>query len=71
MFFRGQTAEWYNRCFGHLCANQLIRIRDSFSQAIAANEGPETKVWVAPSATTATQSQVMWPNYSHLPAKQP
>lgn len=44
LYLRGQTAEWYNRCFGRLCANQLVRIRDSFSQAHAGNDGPETKV---------------------------
>ncbi|XP_062976633.1 rho GTPase-activating protein 7-like [Elgaria multicarinata webbii] len=27
---RGRTTEWYNRAFGHVCATELIRIKDSF-----------------------------------------
>ncbi|KAL8559548.1 hypothetical protein ACOMHN_018711 [Nucella lapillus] len=38
---RGRCPEWYNRVFGHLSANYLDRLRDSFRQDA---EGPETKV---------------------------
>ncbi|ELT92701.1 hypothetical protein CAPTEDRAFT_219638 [Capitella teleta] len=38
----GHTTECYNRCYGRLCANQLVAIRNSFSQPLA--DGPETKV---------------------------
>uniref|UniRef100_A0A8C0ISL2 Rho GTPase-activating protein 7 n=1 Tax=Chelonoidis abingdonii TaxID=106734 RepID=A0A8C0ISL2_CHEAB len=27
---RGRTTEWYNRVFGHMCAAELMRIKDSF-----------------------------------------
>nr|XP_028573317.1 rho GTPase-activating protein 7-like isoform X1 [Podarcis muralis] len=27
---RGRTTEWYNRAFGHMCAAELVRIRESF-----------------------------------------
>ncbi|XP_044309549.1 rho GTPase-activating protein 7-like [Varanus komodoensis] len=27
---RGRTTEWYNRAFGHMCATELIRIKNSF-----------------------------------------
>ncbi|XP_038596351.1 rho GTPase-activating protein 7-like isoform X1 [Tachyglossus aculeatus] len=27
---RGRTTEWYNRVFGHMCAAELLRIKDSF-----------------------------------------
>ncbi|XP_056612801.1 stAR-related lipid transfer protein 13 isoform X2 [Triplophysa dalaica] len=39
---KGRTPEWYNKAFGHLCAAQAARIRNSF-QPIQA-EGPETKI---------------------------
>ncbi|NXE95942.1 STA13 protein, partial [Menura novaehollandiae] len=39
---RGRSPEWYNRVFGHLCAMELARIRDSFP-ALSPN-GPETKI---------------------------
>uniref|UniRef100_A0A6J0SY75 StAR-related lipid transfer protein 8 isoform X1 n=1 Tax=Pogona vitticeps TaxID=103695 RepID=A0A6J0SY75_9SAUR len=39
---RGRSPEWYNKVFGHLCAMELARIRDSFP---ALNpSGPETKI---------------------------
>ncbi|KAK7496603.1 hypothetical protein BaRGS_00012255 [Batillaria attramentaria] len=38
---RGRCPEWYNRVFGHLCANFVDRLRDSFRQEA---DGPETKV---------------------------
>lgn len=41
-FSRGRSPEWYNRVFGHLCAMELARIRDSFP-ALSPN-GPETKI---------------------------
>ncbi|KAG7458575.1 hypothetical protein MATL_G00221860 [Megalops atlanticus] len=28
---RGRFPEWYNKVFGHLCAAQVVRIRDSFT----------------------------------------
>ncbi|XP_051486244.1 stAR-related lipid transfer protein 8 isoform X2 [Apus apus] len=39
---RGRSPEWYNKVFGHLCAMELARIRDSFP-ALSSN-GPETKI---------------------------
>uniref|UniRef100_A0A8B9RXQ0 StAR related lipid transfer domain containing 8 n=1 Tax=Accipiter nisus TaxID=211598 RepID=A0A8B9RXQ0_9AVES len=39
---RGRSPEWYNKVFGHLCAMELARIRDSFP-ALTPN-GPETKI---------------------------
>ncbi|KAG8439181.1 hypothetical protein GDO86_005412 [Hymenochirus boettgeri] len=27
---RGRTTEWYNRVFGHMCATEILRIKDSF-----------------------------------------
>lgn len=39
---RGRSPEWYNKVFGHLCAMELARIRDSFP-ALSPN-GPETKI---------------------------
>ncbi|NXI38063.1 STA13 protein, partial [Galbula dea] len=39
---RGRSPEWYNKVFGHLCAMELARIRDSFP-ALCPN-GPETKI---------------------------
>lgn len=41
-FFRGHSPEWYNKGFGHLCAAEVARIRNSFQPLIA--EGPETKI---------------------------
>ena len=37
---RGHSPEWYNRCFGDICANSLARIRESFK---ISTPGPETK----------------------------
>ncbi|XP_042305810.1 rho GTPase-activating protein 7-like isoform X3 [Sceloporus undulatus] len=31
---RGRTTEWYNRAFGHLCAAELIRIKQSFKSSL-------------------------------------
>ncbi|KAL2096598.1 hypothetical protein ACEWY4_008746 [Coilia grayii] len=39
---KGRTPEWYNKAFGHLCAAEAARIRNSF-QPIS-TEGPETKI---------------------------
>eukprot|EP00079_Xenopus_tropicalis_P021342 XP_012812634.1 PREDICTED: stAR-related lipid transfer protein 13 isoform X1 [Xenopus tropicalis] len=39
---KGHSPEWYNKCFGHLCASEALRIRNSF-QPIS-TEGPETKI---------------------------
>ncbi|XP_077064175.1 stAR-related lipid transfer protein 13 isoform X3 [Siphateles boraxobius] len=39
---KGRTPEWYNKAFGHLCAAEAARIRNSF-QPIQ-TEGPETKI---------------------------
>ncbi|KAI2656363.1 StAR-related lipid transfer protein 13 [Labeo rohita] len=39
---KGRTPEWYNKAFGHLCAAEAARIRNSF-QSIH-TEGPETKI---------------------------
>lgn len=47
---RGHSPEWYSKCFGHLCASEVARIRNSFQPLIA--EGPETKIWVVPSVTS-------------------
>lgn len=47
---RGHSPEWYNKGFGHLCAAEVARIRNSFQPLIA--EGPETKIWVFPSVTS-------------------
>uniref|UniRef100_A0A6I8NYW8 StAR related lipid transfer domain containing 8 n=1 Tax=Ornithorhynchus anatinus TaxID=9258 RepID=A0A6I8NYW8_ORNAN len=30
---RGRSPDWYNKAFGHLCATELARIRDSFPAA--------------------------------------
>ncbi|XP_076318781.1 uncharacterized protein LOC143229842 isoform X2 [Tachypleus tridentatus] len=38
---RGRSPEWYNKSFGHICALQLIKLRESFKRG---TEGPETKV---------------------------
>lgn len=47
---RGHSPEWYNKGFGHLCAAEVAKIRNSFQPLIA--EGPETKIWVFPSVTS-------------------
>lgn len=31
VFFRGRFPEWYNKLYGHLCAAEVARIRDSFT----------------------------------------
>lgn len=49
---RGHSPEWYNKGFGHLCAAEVARIRNSFQPLIA--EGPETKIWVFPSVTSTS-----------------
>ncbi|KAI1893595.1 hypothetical protein AGOR_G00125340 [Albula goreensis] len=39
---KGRTPEWYNKAFGHLCAAEAARIRNSFQPLTS--EGPETKI---------------------------
>ncbi|KAJ6663171.1 hypothetical protein lerEdw1_010307, partial [Lerista edwardsae] len=39
---RGRSPDWYSRVFGHLCAMELARIRDSFPPLNPS--GPETKI---------------------------
>ncbi|MEE6472481.1 hypothetical protein FKM82_009622 [Ascaphus truei] len=39
---KGHCPEWYNKCFGHLCAAEALRIRNSLHPLSA--EGPETKI---------------------------
>uniref|UniRef100_H3B067 StAR related lipid transfer domain containing 8 n=2 Tax=Latimeria chalumnae TaxID=7897 RepID=H3B067_LATCH len=39
---RGRSPDWYSKVFGHLCAGEVARIRDSFPVLTA--KGPETKV---------------------------
>ncbi|XP_036392052.1 stAR-related lipid transfer protein 13 isoform X6 [Megalops cyprinoides] len=39
---KGRTPEWYNKAFGHLCAAEAARIRNSFQPLTT--EGPETKI---------------------------
>uniref|UniRef100_G1QKB2 StAR related lipid transfer domain containing 13 n=1 Tax=Nomascus leucogenys TaxID=61853 RepID=G1QKB2_NOMLE len=39
---KGHSPEWYSKGFGHLCAAEVARIRNSFQPLIA--EGPETKI---------------------------
>ncbi|XP_047408357.1 stAR-related lipid transfer protein 13 isoform X6 [Sciurus carolinensis] len=39
---KGHSPEWYSRGFGHLCAAEVARIRNSFQPLMA--EGPETKI---------------------------
>ncbi|XP_065450361.1 stAR-related lipid transfer protein 13 isoform X4 [Chrysemys picta bellii] len=39
---KGHSPEWYNKVFGHLCAAEVARIRNSFQPLLA--EGPETKI---------------------------
>ncbi|NXP43776.1 STA13 protein, partial [Heliornis fulica] len=38
----GRSPEWYNKVFGHLCAMELARIRDSFPSP--SPNSPETKI---------------------------
>ncbi|XP_011369766.1 stAR-related lipid transfer protein 8 isoform X1 [Pteropus vampyrus] len=39
---RGRSPDWYSKVFGHLCAMEVAKIRDSFPTLQAA--GPETKL---------------------------
>ncbi|XP_049322895.1 stAR-related lipid transfer protein 13 isoform X3 [Astyanax mexicanus] len=39
---KGRSPEWYNKAFGHLCAAEAARIRNSFQPIHT--EGPETKI---------------------------
>ncbi|XP_007437961.3 stAR-related lipid transfer protein 8 [Python bivittatus] len=39
---RGRSPDWYNKVFGHLCAMELARIRDSFPVSNPCE--PETKI---------------------------
>ncbi|XP_075055083.1 stAR-related lipid transfer protein 13 isoform X2 [Mixophyes fleayi] len=39
---KGHCLDWYNKCFGHLCAAEALRIRNSFQRLTT--EGPETKI---------------------------
>ncbi|XP_009196007.1 stAR-related lipid transfer protein 8 isoform X1 [Papio anubis] len=39
---RGRSLDWYNKVFGHLCAMEVAKIRDSFPTLQAV--GPETKL---------------------------
>ncbi|XP_044058032.1 stAR-related lipid transfer protein 13 isoform X2 [Siniperca chuatsi] len=39
---KGRTPDWYNKAFGHLCAAEVARIRNSFQPLIT--DGPETKI---------------------------
>ncbi|XP_058147637.1 stAR-related lipid transfer protein 8 [Dasypus novemcinctus] len=39
---RGRSPDWYNKVFGHLCAMEVAKIRDSFLTLQAG--GPETKL---------------------------
>ncbi|XP_066506880.1 stAR-related lipid transfer protein 13 isoform X2 [Hoplias malabaricus] len=39
---KGKSPEWYNKAFGHLCAAEVARIRNSFQPLDT--EGPETKI---------------------------
>ncbi|XP_032358219.1 stAR-related lipid transfer protein 13 isoform X2 [Etheostoma spectabile] len=39
---KGRTPDWYNKAYGHLCAAEAARIRNSFQPLITA--GPETKI---------------------------
>ncbi|XP_036379847.1 stAR-related lipid transfer protein 13 isoform X2 [Megalops cyprinoides] len=39
---KGRAPEWYNKAFGHLCAAEAARIRDSFQPLDS--DGPETKI---------------------------
>ena len=42
--FRGHSVEWYNKFYGRLCANLMVKIRDSFKQTLGNTDGPETKI---------------------------
>ncbi|XP_065593074.1 rho GTPase-activating protein 7 isoform X1 [Cyrtonyx montezumae] len=35
---RGHMPDWYTKCFGHLCASEVVKIRDSFS-----HQSPESR----------------------------
>ncbi|XP_061454391.1 stAR-related lipid transfer protein 8 isoform X2 [Rhineura floridana] len=39
---KGRSPDWYGKVFGHLCAMELARIRDSFP--VLSSSGPETKI---------------------------
>ncbi|XP_026147544.1 stAR-related lipid transfer protein 13 isoform X2 [Mastacembelus armatus] len=39
---KGRTPDWYNKAFGHLCAAEAARIRNSFHPLVT--DGPETKI---------------------------
>ncbi|XP_074535119.1 stAR-related lipid transfer protein 13 isoform X2 [Halichoeres trimaculatus] len=39
---KGRTPDWYNKAFGHLCAAEAARVRNSFQPLIT--DGPETKI---------------------------
>ncbi|KAM5182032.1 stAR-related lipid transfer protein 13 isoform 2-T2 [Mantella aurantiaca] len=39
---KGHCLDWYNKCFGHICAAEALRIRTSFQPLTT--EGPETKI---------------------------
>ncbi|KAK3549486.1 hypothetical protein QTP86_002326 [Hemibagrus guttatus] len=39
---KGKSPEWYNKAFGHICAAQAARIRNSFQ--LLDPDGPETKI---------------------------
>ncbi|CAI9623931.1 unnamed protein product [Staurois parvus] len=39
---RGRSPDWYNKVFGHLCAMEVARIRNSFPPLSPC--GPETKL---------------------------
>lgn len=41
IFYRGRSSDWYNKCYGHVCAQYLMKIRNSFQRM---TEGPESKV---------------------------
>ncbi|XKL64602.1 hypothetical protein PGB90_004688 [Kerria lacca] len=38
---KGRSSDWYNKCYGHVCAQYLMKIRNSFQRM---TEGPESKV---------------------------
>ncbi|XP_056139759.1 stAR-related lipid transfer protein 13 isoform X2 [Lampris incognitus] len=39
---KGRAPDWYNKAFGHLCAAEAARIRNSFQPILT--DGPETKI---------------------------
>ncbi|XP_077340246.1 stAR-related lipid transfer protein 13 isoform X4 [Lithobates pipiens] len=39
---KGHCLDWYNKCSGHICAAEALRIRNSFQPLTT--EGPETKI---------------------------